>query len=75
MSHKNPVLDNKPAQYKKNVEGFINISYDDVPRVSLFQPLASLAMQPDISATTAGSTASSALPNADPHTNYLVEHS
>lgn len=58
MSHQNPALDrlvdaarfdSKPAQYKKDVEGFTKIAYDDVPRVLLFQPLVSLAIQPNIS--------------------------
>lgn len=37
------------AAIQKDVEDFTKITYDDVPRVLLFQPLVSLAIQPNIS--------------------------
>lgn len=57
MSYQNPKLDKlvdaarfetNPAKYKKDVEGFIKLAYDEVPRVPLFQPLVSVAMQPNV---------------------------
>lgn len=57
MSYKNPQLDAlvdsarfeaDPRAYEKQVDAFIKIAYDEVPRVPLFQPLVSVAMQPRI---------------------------
>ena len=57
MSYQNPKLDTlvdaarfetNPAKYKKDVDSFIKIAYDEVPRVPLFQPLVSVAMQPNV---------------------------
>jgi peptide/nickel transport system substrate-binding protein len=58
MNYKNPALDElvdkarfetDPAAYTKQVEDMIALAYDEVPRVPLFQPLVSLALQPNIS--------------------------
>jgi peptide/nickel transport system substrate-binding protein len=57
MSYQNPELDKlvdaarfetDTAAYQKQVEGFIKIAYEEVPRVPLFQPMLALAKQPNI---------------------------
>ena len=57
MSYKNPTLDklvsdarfadNKPL-YDASVEQMIQIAYEDVPRVPLFQPTIDVAMRKDV---------------------------
>lgn len=58
MSYINPTLDalidqarfeTDPAAYAKQVEAMIALVYDEVPRVPLYQPVVSLAHQPNIS--------------------------
>jgi peptide/nickel transport system substrate-binding protein len=57
MSYQNPTMDKlidaarfetDPKKYQQHVDGFTRIAYDEVPRVPLFQPLVSLAMQPNV---------------------------
>jgi len=58
MSYQNPKLDklitnarfaeSKPI-YESSVREMIQLAYDEVPRVPLFQPLLTVAMQPSIS--------------------------
>ncbi len=40
---------NDTAAYDKNVQGFVKKSFDEVPRIPLFQPTVSAAMQKNIS--------------------------
>jgi peptide/nickel transport system substrate-binding protein len=60
MSYKNPDMDkliaaarnaaatgDKPT-YDTSVKGFVDLAFDDVPRVPLFQPYANVAMQKNI---------------------------
>lgn len=58
MSYQNPALDalidqsrfeTDPTAYAKQIEDMIAIAYEEVPRVPLFQPVVSLAHQPNIS--------------------------
>jgi peptide/nickel transport system substrate-binding protein len=37
------------AAYDKNVTGFIQKAFDEVPRIPLFQPTLSMAMQKNVS--------------------------
>jgi peptide/nickel transport system substrate-binding protein len=37
------------AEYDKNVQGFVKKAFDEVPRIPLFQPTLSMAMQKNIS--------------------------
>ena len=37
------------AAYDKNVAGFVKKAFDEVPRIPLFQPTLSMAMQKNIS--------------------------
>lgn len=57
MSYKNPEVDKlieaarfagDKAEYEKLVKGFIGITYDEVPRIPLFQPYLNVAMQKSI---------------------------
>jgi len=57
MSYQNPAMDKlidaarfetDPAKYKEEVEGFIRIAFEEVPRVPLFQPSLDVAMQQNI---------------------------
>lgn len=57
MSYQNPALDalidksrfeTDPTAYAKQIEDMIAIAYEEVPRVPLFQPVVSLAHQPNI---------------------------
>jgi len=58
MDYKNPAMDKliddarfttDPARYDQDVEGFIKIAWEDIPRVPLFQPYLNVAMQKNIS--------------------------
>jgi peptide/nickel transport system substrate-binding protein len=58
MSYANPRVDalvnaarheTDPAAYGKQVREFIEIAYDEVPRIPLFQPVLDVAMQPSVS--------------------------
>ena len=58
MNYQNPYLDalidkarfeTDKSTYEKQVEDMISLAYDEAPRVPLFQPLVSLAHQPNIS--------------------------
>jgi len=58
MSYKNPAMDaliersrfaESQADYEAAIKGFVGIAWNDVPRVPLFQPLLTVAMQPSIS--------------------------
>jgi peptide/nickel transport system substrate-binding protein len=40
---------NDKAAYEKNVTGFVKKAFDEVPRIPLFQPTLSLAMQKNVS--------------------------
>ena len=57
MSYQNPAMDKSidaarfetdPAKYKEEVESFIRIAFEEVPRVPLFQPSLDVAMQRNI---------------------------
>jgi peptide/nickel transport system substrate-binding protein len=57
MSYQNPAMDklidaarfeSDPARYKEEVESFIKIAFDEVPRVPIFQPSLDIAMQKNI---------------------------
>ena len=37
------------AAYEKNVKGFVDKAFDEVPRIPLFQPYLNVAMQKNIS--------------------------
>jgi peptide/nickel transport system substrate-binding protein len=54
MSYQNPAMDKlidaarfepDPAKYREEVEGFIKIAFDEVPRIPVFQPSLDVAMQ------------------------------
>ena len=58
MSYKNPELDKlvdaarfeeDPRKYARQVQSFVQIAYDEVPRVPVFQPLLDVAMQRNVS--------------------------
>lgn len=58
MSYKNPALDalinsarfeTNPTAYNQQIESAIATAYTEVPRIPLFQPVVSLAHQPNIS--------------------------
>lgn len=57
MSYKNPAMDqlidaarfeNDAERYEQNVHGFVNIAFEEVPRVPLAQPNYDVAMQKNI---------------------------
>lgn len=57
MSYQNPAMDrlidaarfeSDPASYQEEVKGFIEIAFNDVPRVPVAQPLMDVAMQQNI---------------------------
>lgn len=57
MSYQNPAMDKlieaartetDPQKYKGDVEGFVKIAWDDIPRVPLFQYYLDAAMQPTV---------------------------
>jgi peptide/nickel transport system substrate-binding protein len=60
MSYQNPAMDDlitaartaaaegRTADYEADVKGFIDLAFEDVPRIPLFQPYLSVAMQPNI---------------------------
>jgi peptide/nickel transport system substrate-binding protein len=57
MSYQNPAMDQlidaarfqgDPAKYKDQVEGFIRIAFNDIPRIPIFQPSLDVAMQKSI---------------------------
>jgi peptide/nickel transport system substrate-binding protein len=60
MSYQNPAMDalitaartaaaeGRMAEYETDVKGFIDLAFEDVPRIPLFQPYLSVAMQPNI---------------------------
>jgi len=57
MSYQNPAMDKlidaarfetDPTKYQEEVEGFIKIAFDEVPRVPIFQPSLDVAMQKNI---------------------------
>jgi peptide/nickel transport system substrate-binding protein len=57
MSYQNPAMDKlidaarfetDPKKYDEEVEGFITIAFDDVPRIPLFQPWLDVAMQKNV---------------------------
>ncbi len=37
------------ADYEKNVKGFLDLAYADIPRIPIFQPLSNVAMQKNVS--------------------------
>ncbi len=54
MSYQNPAMDKlidaarfepDAEKYREDVEGFIKIAFDEVPRVPVFQPFLDVAMQ------------------------------
>ena len=58
MSYKNPELDKlvdaarfeeDPRKYARQVQSFVQIAYDEVPRVPVFQPLLDVAMRRNVS--------------------------
>ena len=61
MSYQNPDMDKlidaarkaaaigNEAEYDRDVKGFVELAFDDVPRVPLFQPYVNVAMQKNIS--------------------------
>ena len=57
MSYKNPAMDKfidtarfeaDPKKYQENVSGFVNIAFEEVPRIPLAQPNFDVAMQKSI---------------------------
>jgi peptide/nickel transport system substrate-binding protein len=57
MSYQNPAMDKlidaarfetDPQKYKDEVDGFIKIAFDDIPRIPLFQPSLDVAMQKNV---------------------------
>ena len=57
MSYKNPAMDKlieaarfdtDPKKYQQDVYGFIDMAFDEVPRVPIYQPYLSVAMQKPI---------------------------
>jgi peptide/nickel transport system substrate-binding protein len=40
---------NNKADYDKNVKGFVDLAFADVPRIPLFQPYSNVAMQKNVS--------------------------
>ena len=57
MSYKNPTLDklvdaarfeDDPRKYARHVQGFVQLAYDEVPRVPVFQPLLDVATQNNV---------------------------
>jgi peptide/nickel transport system substrate-binding protein len=57
MSYQNPAMDKlidtarfepDPAKYREEVEGFIKIAFDEVPRIPVFQPSLEVAMQKNV---------------------------
>jgi peptide/nickel transport system substrate-binding protein len=57
MSYQNPVMDKlidtarfetDPKKYKEDVESFITLAFNDVPRIPLFQPTLDVAMQKNV---------------------------
>jgi peptide/nickel transport system substrate-binding protein len=40
---------NDQASYDKNVKGFVDIAFADIPRIPLFQPYSNVAMQKNVS--------------------------
>ena len=60
MSYKNPEMDkliaaarnsaaigDKPT-YDSSVKGFVDLAFEDVPRIPLFQPYSNVAMQKNV---------------------------
>jgi peptide/nickel transport system substrate-binding protein len=39
----------KTAEYEKNVKGFVDLAFADIPRIPLFQPYSNVAMQKNVS--------------------------
>ena len=37
------------ANYDKNVKGFVDLAYADIPRIPLYQPYVNVAMQKNVS--------------------------
>ena len=37
------------ANYEKNVKGFVDLAFTDIPRIPLFQPYSNVAMQKNVS--------------------------
>lgn len=37
------------ADYEKNVKGFVDLAFNDIPRIPLFQPYSNVAMQKNVS--------------------------
>jgi len=56
MSYKNPTMDalidkarfTTGKEYEEAVKGFVDIAFEEVPRIPLFQPLLNVAMQKNI---------------------------
>ena len=57
MSYQNPAMDKlidaarfetDPQKYEEEVQGFIHIAFDEVPRIPLFQPFLDVAMQKNV---------------------------
>jgi peptide/nickel transport system substrate-binding protein len=57
MSYQNPAMDKlidaarfepDPAKYQEDVERFITLAFDDVPRIPLFQPSLDVAMRKNV---------------------------
>ncbi len=61
MSYKSPTMDglidgarmaaanNDTATYDRDVRGFVDLAFTDLPRIPLYQPYVNVAMQPNIS--------------------------
>ena len=37
------------SDYEKNVKGFVDLAFTDMPRIPLFQPYSNVAMQKNVS--------------------------
>jgi peptide/nickel transport system substrate-binding protein len=61
MSYQNPKMDalidgaraaaanGDTATYDKDVKGFVDLAFSDIPRIPLFQPYVNVAMQKNVS--------------------------
>ena len=69
MSYKSPKMDGfieqardaaaagQKAKYDEGVKGFLDVAFEDIPRIPLYQPYSNVAMQKNISGYQYGSTA------------------
>ena len=56
---RNAAADGDKAAYEKNVKGFVDLAFADMPRIPLFQPYSTSRCRRTSPATSTGSTAGS----------------